>query len=91
MYKLFDREFLIAYSQAAKDASNVAGAAGTVVGGAVGGAPGAAAGGTGAKGLVLDKSDEIVERFNETVKDTEYDALTITNEDMHKSWFDILV
>lgn len=89
--KMFDREFLIAHAQAAKDASNIAGAAGTVAGGISGGAPGAVAGGTAAKGYVLKKSDEIVNRFNDAVKNTEYEPLAITRADRHESWFDVLV
>lgn len=87
--KAFDREFLIAHAQGAKDVSNVVGA---VTGGAVGthggGVVGGAVTGVGSKGAILNKEQELIDQYNDTVKGTPAEDLAITPEDCHQDWFD---
>lgn len=92
LMKLFDREFAKAHAQAAVDASNIVGGAAAIVGNVVGGPGAGAAAGAAAKGAVMDAEKRlVVDKFNDTVKGTQYEDLTITKEDMGYNWFDQLV
>lgn len=86
--KWFDREFLITHAQATKDVSNIAGTVGAIGGAVTDGSTGAAVGGIAAKGAVLNKGQKLVDKYNDTVKGTEYEDLTITPDDCHQNWFD---
>lgn len=92
LMKAFDREFLKAHAQAAVDASNVVGGAAAIGGNIVGGPGAGSIAGVASKGAVMDAEKRlVVDKFNDTVKGTEYSDLVITEKDMDYNWFDQLV
>ena len=88
LWKACDANFLASYDKAMQDAGDVAGAAGAAYGYAKDGAAGAAVGGVGAKAAVTKYSDSFVQQFNDTVKGTRYEGLSITQEDVNRTWFE---
>lgn len=92
LMKAFDREFLRAHGQAAKDASNLVGGAAAVGGTIIGGPEVGAAAGVAAKGAVMDAEKKLViDKFNDNVAGTKYQDLAITDADLNHSWIDKLV
>ena len=88
--KAFDREFLKSHAQAATDASNLAGG---VAGGATtvitrSPANGVIAGATTKVAVLKAEQDYIVDKYNESIKGTEYEDLKITPEDQNHEWYD---
>ena len=88
LWTAFDANFLASYDKAMQDAGDVAGMAGAAYGYAKDGAAGAAVGGVGAKAAVTKYSDAFVQQFNDTVKGTRFEDLSITQEDVNRSWFE---
>ena len=88
--KTSDASFLAEYDKMMQNLGDAASAPAAAAGAAVGGPSGAAASAAATKAAVTKYSDTVVQRFNDEVRGTEYEALEITQEDLNRTWLEQL-